>query len=55
MKHEQLSTLCQRHHAVLLSNDKGELNIAVVGAPASELLEALRFATQKRVDIECWD
>ena len=55
MKQEQLSTLCQRHHAVLLSNDKGELNIAVVGAPASELLEALRFATQKRVDIECWD
>lgn len=55
MKHEQLLTLCQRHHAVLLSNDEGELNIAVVGAPPGELLEALRFATQKRVDIECWD
>lgn len=55
MKHEQLLTLCQRHHAVLLSNNEGELHIAVVGAPPGELLEALRFATQKRVDIECWD
>ena len=55
MKNEQLLTLCQRHHAVLLNNDEGELNIAVVGAPPGELLEALRFATQKRVDIECWD
>ncbi|MFP5595966.1 type II secretion system protein GspE [Kluyvera sp. 142486] len=55
MKHEQLLTLCQRHHALLLNNDIGELNIAVVGAPPGELLEALRFATQKRVDIECWD
>ena len=55
MKHEQLLTLCQRHHAVLLNNDEGELYIAVVGAPPGELLEALRFATQKRVDIECWE
>lgn len=55
MKNEKLLTLCQRHHAVLLNNDEGELNIAVVGAPPGELLEALRFATQKRVDIECWD
>lgn len=55
MKHEQLLTLCQRHHAVLLGNGAEELSIAVVGTPAGELMDSLRFATQKRVDIECWD
>lgn len=25
-----------------------------MGKPATELMEALRFATQKRIDIECW-
>lgn len=55
MKNEQLLTLCQRHHAVLLLNGTDELNIAVVGSPASELMDSLRFATQKRIDIECWD
>ncbi len=55
MKNEQLLTLCQRHHAVLLSNGADELNIAVVGSPPGELMDSLRFTTQKRVDIECWD
>lgn len=55
MKHEQLLTLCQRHHAVLLENGAEELSIAVVGSPPGELMDSLRFATQKRIDIECWD
>lgn len=55
MKNEQLLTLCHRHHAVLLLNGTDELSIAVVGSPAAELMDSLRFATQKRVDIECWD
>lgn len=55
MKHEQLLTLCQRHRAVLLENGAEELSIAVVGSPPSELMDSLRFATQKRIDIECWD
>lgn len=54
MKQEQLLTLCQRHHAVLISNAEDELNIAVVGSPPGELMESLRFATQKRIDIEFW-
>lgn len=53
--HEQLLSLCQRHHAILLSSDEHILSIAVVGAPEPELMESLRFATQKRIDIECWD
>ena len=54
MKPEQLTALCRRHHALLLTSDPDRINIAVVGNPPTELLEALRFATQKRIDIECW-
>ncbi|WDT14889.1 hypothetical protein LNGFDJGK_00732 [Enterobacter hormaechei] len=54
MNTEQLMTFCQRHHALLLASDTEMISIAVVGNPASELMEALRFATQKRIDIECW-
>ena len=54
MNTNQLVALCLRHHALLLSSDSERINIAVVGKPATELMEALRFATQKRIDIECW-
>lgn len=54
MQQEKLTTLCMRHNALLLNSDEQTLTIAVVGDPAAELLEALRFATQKRIDIECW-
>ncbi|EPL1606076.1 type II secretion system protein GspE [Enterobacter roggenkampii MGH 34] len=54
MNTDQLVALCLRHHALLLSSDSERINIAVVGKPATELMEAVRFATQKRIDIECW-
>lgn len=54
MKTEQLLSLCQRHHALLLKSDEQTIVIAVVDTPSPELMEALRFATQKRIDIECW-
>lgn len=54
MNTDQLVALCLRHHALLLSSDSERINIAVVGKPAPELMEALRFAPQKRIDIECW-
>lgn len=54
MNTDQLVALCLRHHALLLSSDSERINIAVVGKPAPELMEVLRFATQKRIDIECW-
>jgi protein transport protein HofB len=50
----QLITLCQRHGALLLSSDDVRVCVAVVGTPPAELMEALRFSTQKRIDIECW-
>jgi protein transport protein HofB len=55
MNNDRLIALCQRHHAVLLSHDEQVLSIAIVGAPPKELMDSLRFATQKRIDIECWD
>jgi protein transport protein HofB len=54
MQQEKLNALCKRHRAVLLDSSAHMLNIAVVGDPSTELLDALRFATQRRVDIECW-
>lgn len=54
MKTDQLTALCQRHNALLLTSDAGTINIAVEGEPGPELMDALRFATQKRIDIECW-
>ncbi|WP_437889026.1 type II secretion system protein GspE [Phytobacter sp. V91] len=54
MQQEKLKTLCKRHRAILLNSDAQMLNIAVVGEPSTGLLEALRFATPKRVGIECW-
>ena len=53
MKAEKLIALCQRYHALLLNSDEQTLSIAVVDSPPPELMEALRFATQKRIDIEC--
>ncbi|HDZ9448706.1 TPA: Flp pilus assembly complex ATPase component TadA [Klebsiella pneumoniae] len=54
MKTEQLIPLCRRYHAMLLNSDEQTISIAVVNTPPAELMEALRFATQKRIDIECW-
>jgi protein transport protein HofB len=54
MNSEQLRLLCQRHHALLLTSNDEMVSIAVVDTPASQMMEALRFATQKRIDIECW-
>jgi protein transport protein HofB len=54
MKTEQLIPLCRRYHAMLLHSDEQTISIAVVDTPPAELMEALRFATQKRIDIECW-
>ncbi|WP_318377032.1 type II secretion system protein GspE [Enterobacter sp.] len=54
MKHEQLIALCQRHNALLLESNDRRIAIAVINEPSDDLMAALRFATQKRIDIECW-
>lgn len=54
MNQEFILALCKRHHAHLLEMNDDTVRIAVNDAPGDALLEALRFATHKRIDIECW-
>lgn len=54
MNTTQLTALCQRYQAILLDADNEVVHIAVVDAPSHELLDALHFATTRRIDIVCW-
>lgn len=54
MNNAQLTALCQRYQGILLDSDQEVINVAVVDAPSHELLDALHFATQKRINIVCW-
>src|SRR5690606_29588976 len=54
MNISQLTALCQRHQAILLDADSEVVHVAVVESPSLELLDALHFATTKRIDIVCW-
>lgn len=54
MNNAQLTALCQRYRGILLDSDQEVINVAVVDAPSHELLDALHFATQKRINIVCW-
>lgn len=54
MNTTQLTALCQRYQAILLDADNDAVHIAVVDAPSHELLDALHFATTRRIDIVCW-
>ncbi|HFZ8995050.1 TPA: type II secretion system protein GspE [Citrobacter freundii] len=54
MNSTQLTMLCQRHQAVLLKTEQQTVHVAVVDAPSDALLDALHFATTKRIEIICW-
>ncbi|MBB3321663.1 type II secretion system protein GspE [Atlantibacter sp. RC6] len=54
MDREFLLALCKRHHAHLVDLTDAEVRIALSGTPGKELLDALRFATQRQVNIEYW-
>lgn len=54
MNTTQLTALCQRYQGILLDADNEVVHIAVVDAPSHELLDALHFATTRRIDIVCW-
>lgn len=49
-----LQALCARYQAVILHHDDTQLRVAVADTPDPLLLEALRFASQCKVDVECW-
>ncbi|WP_130834018.1 type II secretion system protein GspE [[Erwinia] mediterraneensis] len=50
----ELQALCQRYRAVMLHHDARTLRVAMSEAPSGEFLEALRFASQRQVEVECW-
>jgi len=49
-----LLALCARYQARLLQHDDTRLRVAVTDSPHPQLLEALQFACQCQVEIECW-
>ncbi|KAA5969276.1 type II secretion system protein GspE [Pantoea sp. M_9] len=49
-----LLALCARYQARLLQHDDTRLRVAVTDSPHPQLLEALQFACQRQVEIECW-
>ena len=49
-----LQALCARYQAVILHHDATHLRVAVADAPDPLLLEALQFASQCAVEVECW-
>lgn len=50
----QLQSLCQHYQAIMLENNAQRLLIAVSTPPSAQMLEALRFVSQRKVDIEFW-
>ncbi len=51
---EELVILCQRYHALLLAIDEQSITVAVGSPPTTEMLTALKFASNRRVLIEKW-
>lgn len=49
-----IQTLCARYQAVMLQHDATSLRVAVAETPDPLLLEALQFASQCKVEVECW-
>ncbi|MDR7343232.1 protein transport protein HofB [Pantoea alhagi] len=49
-----LHALCRQYQAVLLNEDEKTITVALAGIPTPEMLEALHFTSQRRVQIERW-
>lgn len=49
-----ITLLCQRHQAIVLHHDATQLRVAVTESVPSGLAEALHFASQCQIEIECW-
>ncbi|GLR08677.1 type II secretion system protein GspE [Mixta theicola] len=49
-----LRELCRQYQALLLNEDEKTITVALAGMPTTEMLEALHFTSQRRVQIERW-
>lgn len=50
----EIHALCRRYQALALSEDEQSLTVALHGEPSAPLLNALRFASGKRITLEQW-
>lgn len=50
----QLLAMCAQFNAVLINNDEHRLTIAVAPNPPPALFEALRFVSDKHIELEYW-
>ncbi|MFB6326274.1 type II secretion system protein GspE [Pantoea deleyi] len=51
---DAIAALCQRYRAVVLHHDATDLRVAVAESAPPGLAEALHFASQCQIEIECW-
>ena len=51
---DAITALCQRYRALILQHDADRLRVAVAESVPPGLSEALHFASQCQIDIECW-
>ncbi|MDQ1212282.1 type II secretion system protein GspE [Pantoea anthophila] len=51
---DAITALCQRYRAVILQHDADQLRVAVAESAPPGLSEALHFASQCQIEIECW-
>lgn len=46
--------ICQQYQAVLLEQSETHIKVALAAKPSEKMLDALHFASQRRVDVESW-
>lgn len=51
---QEIRLLCQRYHAVLLTLDEQTVTIAIAGNVPPALLTALKFASNRHIEVEYW-
>ena len=51
---DAITALCQRYRALILQHDADRLRVAVAESVPPGLSEALHFASQCQIEIECW-
>lgn len=49
-----IQTLCQRYQAIILEHSAQRLHVAVSETADAQMIEALRFASQCEVTVDCW-
>lgn len=49
---QNLREICRQYQALLLKEDEASITVALADAPTHEMVEALRFTSQRQVQVE---